>query len=190
MPRKKSSTSPAPLTLKQRRFCEAYVREAYGNATEAARIAGYKGNHNTLKVVACENLTKPNLSFYISELREIVEGTPQQKVLSSAAVLEEVSRIAKAPWQDFVKIRYGKKGQILKVRVVLREKLRALDMMGRYYRLWDRGGYSALEDDEEKARLLLAKLLKCDVKQLPPANSNDVDGELLEAHDDEGDREP
>jgi hypothetical protein len=37
---------------------------------------------------------------------------------------------------------------------------------------------------------LLAELLKCDVKQLPPANPNDVDGELLEAHDEVGDKEP
>jgi hypothetical protein len=63
-------------------------------------------------------------------------------------------------------------------------------MMGRYYRLWDRGGYSALEDDAEKARLLLAKLVKCDPRQLPPANPNDVNGELLEAHDEVSEKEP
>jgi hypothetical protein len=78
----------------------------------------------------------------------------------------------------------------VRVRLRLTDKLRALDFMGRYYRLWDRGGYSALEDDEEKARLLLARLLKVDPKRLPPANPNDVDGELLEAHDEVNEKEP
>ena len=75
-------------------------------------------------------------------------------------------------------------------RVELYDAKGSKELMGRYYRLWDRGGYSALEDDEKKARLLLARLLKVDPKRLPPANPNDVDGELLEAHDEVGDKEP
>jgi len=47
------------LTLKQQLFVEAYLGEAKGNATEAARIAGYKGNEITLAAVGAENLRKP-----------------------------------------------------------------------------------------------------------------------------------
>jgi len=46
------------LTLKQQRFVDAYMGEAKGNATQAARMAGYRGNAVTLGVVGAENLGK------------------------------------------------------------------------------------------------------------------------------------
>ena len=45
------------LTAKQKAFVEAYA----GNATEAARVAGYAGNDQTLRQVGHENLTKPDV---------------------------------------------------------------------------------------------------------------------------------
>jgi phage terminase small subunit len=45
------------LTEKQRRFVEAYD----GNATEAARLAGYEGDDATLAQVGYENLRKPEI---------------------------------------------------------------------------------------------------------------------------------
>jgi phage terminase small subunit len=47
----------AKLTTKQQRFVDAYD----GNATQAARIAGYSGSEGTLRAIAAENLTKPNI---------------------------------------------------------------------------------------------------------------------------------
>lgn len=55
------------LTEKQRRFVEAYMGEAAGNSTKAARLAGYKGSENTLKSIASENLTKPDIIAAIDE---------------------------------------------------------------------------------------------------------------------------
>ncbi len=49
------------LTEKQRRFVEAYMGQAAGNATEAARLAGYKGNDPTLAAVGGQNLRKPSV---------------------------------------------------------------------------------------------------------------------------------
>lgn len=43
------------LSPKQQAFVDVYD----GNATEAAKIAGYKGNEKTLSVVGSENLAKP-----------------------------------------------------------------------------------------------------------------------------------
>ena len=57
------------LTEKQRRFVEAYMGAAAGNGAEAARQAGYKGNDATLRVVAAENLAKPNVRAAIEERR-------------------------------------------------------------------------------------------------------------------------
>ena len=47
------------LTIKQKTFVSEYLKT--GNATEAARRAGYKGNDNTLGQVGNENLRKPKV---------------------------------------------------------------------------------------------------------------------------------
>ena len=49
------------LTLKQRRFCEEYLKS--GNATEAAKKAGY--SLKTAPFIGAENLKKPQISAYI-----------------------------------------------------------------------------------------------------------------------------
>lgn len=51
------------LTTKQQRFVDFYD----GNATDAARKAGYKGNANTLGQVGDENLKKPKIAKAITE---------------------------------------------------------------------------------------------------------------------------
>jgi phage terminase small subunit len=61
------------LTEKQRAFVEAYMGEAEGNATEAARMAGYSGNDNTLSTVGAENLRKPKIR---AEIRDRVDSDP------------------------------------------------------------------------------------------------------------------
>ena len=49
------------LTPKQKRFCEEYLKS--GNATEAAKKAGYK--ETSCRAIAAENLSKPAISAYI-----------------------------------------------------------------------------------------------------------------------------
>ena len=61
------------LTEKQRRFVEAYMGEAAGNATEAARVAGYSGNDNTLSTVGATNIRKAAIQKAIDER---VDATP------------------------------------------------------------------------------------------------------------------
>jgi hypothetical protein len=51
------------LTLKQRRFAEAYAKT--GNGTKAARLAGYQADDETLSVIAYENLRKPHLAVAV-----------------------------------------------------------------------------------------------------------------------------
>lgn len=84
------------LTLKQRKFCLAFVGEADGNGSEAARIAGYKGNDVTLAAVAYENLNKPQIQAQIADLRAQAEKKLGGRVLSAAEVLIGLTRIAQA----------------------------------------------------------------------------------------------
>lgn len=44
--------------------------EANGNATEAARIAGYKGDTHQLQVMGSENLLKPVISAALAKRQE------------------------------------------------------------------------------------------------------------------------
>ena len=71
------------LTEKQRRFVEAYMGEACGNATEAARRAGHSGNDETLRQVGSENLTKPHvraaIEARIEEMPEVAKRQERQQ---------------------------------------------------------------------------------------------------------------
>jgi phage terminase small subunit len=69
--------SRAQLSLKQQRFVKEYAH--LGNATEAARRAGYKQT-NSISQIAHENLRKPLVASAISaEIQRIdAEVTPQR----------------------------------------------------------------------------------------------------------------
>lgn len=54
------------LTPKQRKFIEAYS----GNATEAARLAGYSGDDNVLGVTGHDLLRNPKIAHAIAEREE------------------------------------------------------------------------------------------------------------------------
>jgi phage terminase small subunit len=84
------------LTLKQRKFCQAFVGEANGNGVEAARLAGYKGNDLTLRVVASENLTKLNIQDCIRQLRAEAEKKASGKILTAIEVLVGLTKFALA----------------------------------------------------------------------------------------------
>ncbi len=53
----------AKMTAKQQRFCDEYLIDL--NATQAAIRAGY--SEKTARVIAAENLSKPNIQEYISD---------------------------------------------------------------------------------------------------------------------------
>lgn len=57
--------SEQKLTMKQKKFVAEYLKT--GNATEAARRAGYKGTDTTLKQVGSENLAKPYIKAMVEK---------------------------------------------------------------------------------------------------------------------------
>ena len=80
----------ATLTLKQQLFVEAYIGPARGNATEAARKAGYTGNDATLAQVAAENMRRPQILALINSRVEEVAMTADE-------ILAELADIARLP---------------------------------------------------------------------------------------------
>jgi hypothetical protein len=85
----------AKLTLKQELFVEAYLGAAKGNATEAARLAGYKGSDQTLAQVGAENLRKPHIAALIGKRVET-------EAMEADEVLQLLSDHARASLADFL----------------------------------------------------------------------------------------
>jgi hypothetical protein len=82
------------LTLKQRLFVDAYCGEARGNATEAARIAGYDvSNDNTFRVIAAENLAKPSVKAAINERLDAL-------AMDRGEIVAELSEVGRSDWRD------------------------------------------------------------------------------------------
>lgn len=115
------------LTTKQRLFVESYLRNP--NATEAARKAGYKGKDSTLAQVGAENLRKPYIAALLAERVE-------EAVMSANDVLSELTDIAKADWREFVEVKMDKDGNTIGAALFLKDKLKALELVGKYHKLF------------------------------------------------------
>lgn len=103
----------AKLTHKQELFVNAYLGEAKGNATEAARLAGYGGNDVTLASVGMENLRKPQIAA-------LVEKRTSEAAMSAAEVLQKLSEIANRQGAD----------------IATRDQIKALELIGRHHKLF------------------------------------------------------
>lgn len=82
------------LTGLQNAFIDAYLGEAKFDATEAARIAGYKGNGVTLASVGYENLRKPQIA-------EEIKNRLQARAMSSDELLMRWGDQARADTSDY-----------------------------------------------------------------------------------------
>lgn len=81
------------LTPKQQDFINFYLGDANGNATEAARLAGY----------SCPNQAGPRLLVNVG-IQEAVSGRTTQAAMSANKVLERISELADADLGDFIDI--------------------------------------------------------------------------------------
>lgn len=134
-----------PLTTKQQLFVEHYL--ANPNASDAALKAGY--SPKTAAFIGAENLKKPKIA-------EALSSRVDNAVMSANAVLEELSDIAKADWREFLKITYDKDGNEREALLQLKDKIKALELVGRFHKLFtDRHEVSldvrSLTDEELEA---------------------------------------
>lgn len=84
------------LTIKQQQFIEAYLGDANFNATEAARLAGYKGNDNTVATVGWENLQKPAIA-------ERIKHRLAESAMSADEVLQRLAEQARGTHREYMK---------------------------------------------------------------------------------------
>lgn len=86
---------------KQESFCLEYFKS--GNATEAALKAGY--SVRSIRSIASELLTKPNVQKRLEELRKKAED---ESVMSVLERKQRLTEIARARISDFVRCEGGK----------------------------------------------------------------------------------
>ncbi len=108
--------SETKLTTKQRLFVEHYLGRANANATEAARLTGYKGSDKTLSVVGAENLAKPCIAELVEERIAIVG-------MSVNEIISELFEIAKT-----------KLGTTEHIKAT--DKIKALELLGKRFAMW------------------------------------------------------
>jgi len=114
-----------PLTLKQEGFVAAYLGDAKGNATEAARMAGYKHPESAAK----DNLRNPPI---LARVQEHVAA----KYATADQVLTELTDVGLAEWREFLVIKRNKDGDEVEVKMDLGSKVKSLELLGKYHKLF------------------------------------------------------
>ncbi len=97
----------AKLTELQRRFVEAYMGAAKGNATESARIAGYKGGDKSLAATASRLLRNVKVQAAIEErVNEcplVLDREKLQRFWTRVVLAEELEAGAEPEMKDRLK---------------------------------------------------------------------------------------
>jgi phage terminase small subunit len=88
-----------PLTAKQQLFIEAYLGAARGNATEAARLAGYEGDGDALGVTGHRLLSNARIAEAVAARLKRAK-----RCLQADEVLELLTEQATATMDDFFDI--------------------------------------------------------------------------------------
>lgn len=113
------------LTTKQEAFVAAYLGAAHGNATEAARMAGYKN----------PNVQGPRLLVNVGIAARVSQHVAE-RFASADDVLREIADVAFADWREFVTIRTNPKtGAQIDVKLDMTAKVKCLEMLAKYHGL-------------------------------------------------------
>ncbi|MEG2110665.1 MAG: terminase small subunit, partial [Clostridium sp.] len=122
------------LTPKQKAFADYYIET--GNATEAARKAGYKGKN--LNRIASENLSKLDIKNYIDEKMKELED---KRIAKADEVLKYLTKVIRGEETEQVVVTENIGDFMSEARVVNKElsakdKIKAAELLGKRYRLF------------------------------------------------------
>ena len=123
------------LTEKQKKFADFYLET--GNATEAARRAGYA--ERSAKSIGHENMTKPNIAAYI---RARTDARDKARIASADELLEFMSDVV-----------HGKVKDQFGLDATLSDRLKACDSLMRRY---DAGKMGELEKEASEKNTALS----------------------------------
>lgn len=122
------------LTPKQKAFAEYYIET--GNATEAARKAGYKGKN--LNRIASENLSKLDIKNYIDEKMKELEDT---RIAKADEVLKYLTRVIRGEETEQVVVTenigdFMSEARVVDKEISAKDKIKAAELLGKRYRLF------------------------------------------------------
>lgn len=122
------------LTPKQKAFAEYYIET--GNATEAARKAGYKGKN--LNRIASENLSKLDIKNYIDEKMKELED---QRIAKADEVLKYLTRVIRGEETEQVVVTenigdFMSEARVINKELSAKDKIKAAELLGKRYRLF------------------------------------------------------
>ncbi|MGV8164633.1 MAG: terminase small subunit [Alkaliphilus sp.] len=122
------------LTLKQRAFADYYIE--LGNATEAARRAGY--SKKTLAIIGFENLRKLKIKTYIDKRLEKIEFA---RIASAAEVLQYLTKAVRMELDEEVVVIEGtgdgcSEARVVRKQISTREAIKAAELLGKRYRMF------------------------------------------------------
>lgn len=130
------------LTLKQKAFADFYIE--CGNASEAARRAGYSGK--TANRIATENLSKPVIKKYIEEQLKQMDS---ERVATSEEVMKFLTSVMRGEVKDQ-----------LEFDTSVQDRLKAADMLAKRFGLYNKEADSGLK--EKTRKVLQVKVVKND----------------------------
>jgi hypothetical protein len=147
------------ISHKQQKFINAYLGAANGNATEAAKLAGYKGNRHTLQAIGSENLSKPVISEAINRaMAKSAAGAKESLLL--------LSRIARMPAPEGTNpipaIALLLKVHGLTTKHARRQRDRWLDLLERKFQ-GDEAAFDLSAEVQESERIALERLRMRDI---------------------------
>lgn len=115
------------LTIKQKKFADEYIR--LGNSTQAAINAGY--SKKTARQIGADNLSKAYIREYINEKMDALD---KKKTMQIKEIMEELTSIARGELKEE---RLDKDGHIVETRPLFADRLKAMDMLGKRYGMWN-----------------------------------------------------
>ena len=119
------------LTERQRRFVDAYIKT--GNASEAARLAGY--SDKTANRIAEENLSK----LYISrEIEKRLDELHTERTADLKETLEYMTSVMRGEKEDVVVVTVGigkgySQSEKVKVPISTRDRLKAAEYLAKIH---------------------------------------------------------
>ena len=118
------------LTYKQKQFADAYIQ--YGNATKAAKDAGY--SQKSAYSQGQRLLKKVEVQTYIEGRMDALQS---ERIASQTEVLEMLTAILRGEQKGHTLIGTGRGEQeVIEIEPSHLERIRAAELLGKRYGLW------------------------------------------------------